>query len=205
MRFPRKSKGRASVQPLTVTRNRWLGTAGMYLLALVNFSKCRCHAEFFDLKNPKDPQPHYIILPNFEQLFFKTSRNIRHHYSHISTISIQPSSPSRDRLFETPPSPLHSPAFSRAPSLSRSLSHRKIYNFPRPYQEFRAPPLSAPRYASSPFATPHPATLLDFRLTLENLSPSEASLHLPASRASRSKSIARTRLNGESMDSSNQV
>lgn len=55
----------------------------------------------------------------------------------------------------------------------------KSYNFPRPHQEFRAPPASAPRNAQSPFATPYPAPLLDFRLTLENLSPSEASLPPP--------------------------
>lgn len=68
----------------------------------------------------------------------------------------------------------------KAPSLSRSLSHRKkatvFYVLTKSSEQ---PPLSAPRNASSPFATPYPAPLLDFRLTLENLSPSEASLPPP--------------------------
>jgi hypothetical protein len=151
----------------------------MYLLALVNFSKCRCHAEFFHLKNPKDPQPHYIILPKLRQLF-------------LHNIAQYPSSILSHLYHQYPASILLSRSSLRNPSVAATLASffkaplplapfriAKSYNFPRPHEESRTPPLSAPTNASSPFSTPYPAPLLDFRLTLENLSPSEASLPPP--------------------------
>ncbi|QYT05624.1 hypothetical protein H0G86_012512 [Trichoderma simmonsii] len=41
----------------------------MYLLALVNSPTVDVTQNSSTFKNPKDPQPHYIILPKPEQLF----------------------------------------------------------------------------------------------------------------------------------------
>ncbi|KAL7793267.1 hypothetical protein V8C43DRAFT_41449 [Trichoderma afarasin] len=48
----------------------------MYLLALVNSPTVDVTQNSSTFKNPKDPQPHYIILPKPEQLFSSTHRAI---------------------------------------------------------------------------------------------------------------------------------
>ncbi|TFB02065.1 hypothetical protein CCMA1212_005819 [Trichoderma ghanense] len=66
--------------PLTVTRNRSFGTAGNVPASkVVNFTNCRCHAEFFHLKDtPTVHNFNYILRPDRRTTrFFDTSRTIR--------------------------------------------------------------------------------------------------------------------------------
>lgn len=177
----------------------------MYLLALVNFSKCRCHAEFFDLKNPKDPQPHYIILPNFEQLFLQNiaqyPSSLLSYLSHQHPAFVSLSRPSLRNpsvavalaSFFKPPLPLSLPFASQNLQISTSLPRVPSTALER--TEIRiialchAPSSDASRLPPDPRKSfpergvPPPPRITSIKIKVESTK----------------------RLNGESMDSSNQL
>lgn len=146
---PKRAQGGLLFKPLTVTAR--LVRPAMYLLAIVNFTSRRCHAEFFDLKNPKDPQPHYIILPKPEQLFSSTHRAITTITPPASLFQVSNNPP---RLATASSKPLHRRSdhqlfLSKPPSFSRSLSHRIVYKlFSHPVTEFRHPRIQKHSIAS---------------------------------------------------------
>lgn len=61
---PKKSKGRASVQPLTVTRNRWLGTAGNVPASTRKFQQMSMSRRILP---PQEPQRSTTSLHNSPQ------------------------------------------------------------------------------------------------------------------------------------------